>query len=141
MGFHQHVQAQALRQFPVVGQLGRGQDGDNQQDRRGAEKAGFIDLVRGNRKVLAQDRQCHCRSDFFQVAVVAEKVFRLGQAAHGRRPAGFIGPGNVQVGKIRDQESFRRGGLFTFANELQARLTQGVPKGPHRPVPLVSRLN
>ena len=81
----------SLRLLQQLAELGYLERGDDQQDRVGAGRGGFVELVAGDDEVLAQDRQRGGRARLAQVVERAAEVERLGEDAQRRGAAALVG--------------------------------------------------
>ena len=116
MHFHQHVQAQFQRagfQFRHQAVVERR---DDQQDRIGAHRARFVDLVHVDHEVLAQHRNLAGGARLLQVVHRALEEMHVGQHRQARRAMARVALGDVRRLEVRAQHAFRRRRLLHFGD-------------------------
>ena len=93
------------------------QKGADQQDGGCTQNACLINLIRVNRKILAQHRSGYGRGDFLEVEIRALEVFRLGEDGNCGCTCGLVISCDVQIGEVIRNHALGRGSALDLADE------------------------
>ena len=117
MALYQHRHAQLARQTFHLLHLRQRERGDDQQDRVGAHRPRFEDLIGVDHEVLAQHRQATGRAGGLEKLRCALEVLAVGEHRQAGGTAGLVGSGDLGGTKILADHTLRGAGLLDLGND------------------------